>query len=246
MAGRPAARTASFALQTDARKHVWLRASIEAHRNGAGGWYASCSPAVTIKPSSTLTFSVGPSVLRYHAVNQYVAAVNDPTAAATYGVRTVFSTLDRTEVGMVSRLSVIFTPRASFELYAQPLISSAAYSGLKELAQPRTFDYTFYGVDAGTVAYDPVTRAYAIDPDGGGTAPAFRVADPDFNYRSLRVNAVFRWEWRLGSTLYAVWTQQREDVAATGHFEFGRDMGALAGARGDHVFMIKLAYWMSR
>jgi len=56
---------------------------------------------------------------------------------------------------------------------------------------------------------------------------------------------VFRWEWRLGSTLYAVWTQQRQDYA-TGDFSLARDLSAMAGAPGDNVFMVKMAYWFGR
>ena len=99
--------------------------------------------------------------------------------------------------------------------------------------------------DAGTIAYDPAIQTYTIDPDGAGPADPFRVREPSFNYRSLRVNAVFRWEWRLGSTLYAVWTQQRQD-SSTADFSLARDLRALAGAPGDNVFMVKLAYWFGR
>jgi hypothetical protein len=98
----------------------------------------------------------------------------------------------------------------------------------------------------GSIAYDAAAQAYTIDPDGPGPATRFRVGAPDFNYKSLRVNAVFRWEWRLGSTLYAVWTQQREDTASSGEFRLGRDLRSMTGAPSDNVFMVKLAYWVSR
>ena len=147
---------------------------------------------------------------------------------------------------MITRLNVVFTPRASIEIYAQPLLSSARYWNLKEFARPRTFEFARYGADVGAIAYDTSARAYTVDPDGSGPAPAFHVNAPDFNYKSLRVNAVFRWEWRLGSTLYAVWTQQREDDARAGAFRLGRDLRSMVGAPSDNVFAVKLAYWISR
>jgi hypothetical protein len=133
----------------------------------------------------------------------------------------------------------------SFEIYLQPLVSSGQYWGYKELAAPRTFDFTRYGVDAGTISYDESKQTYTIDPDAEGPADSFRVREPSFNYRSLRVNAVFRWEWRLGSTLYAVWTQQRQDYA-TADFSLARDFSAMGGAPGDNVFMVKMSYWFGR
>ena len=243
---RPASYNLNAYGATDDRKPVQLNAEASYARNAAGGWTLSGGPSVVIRPAPSLRVSIGPALTRARAVAQYVTGVADPTAVATFGRRAVFSDLDRTEVSMIARLNVIFTPKASLELYAQPLVSSGRYWGLKEFARPRTFDFMRYGADAGTIAYDAGAQAYSIDPDGAGPASAFRVDDPNFNYKSLRVNAVFRWEWRLGSTLYAVWTQQRENEATTGEFAVGRDLRAMMRAPGDHVFMVKVAYWLSR
>ena len=64
--------------------------------------------------------------------------------------------------------------------------------------------------------------------------------------KSLKINAVFRWELKPGSTIYAVWTRQQHDTANPGRFAFGRDARALFGAAGDDVFLVKMAYWIGR
>ena len=243
---RPATYNVGVYLSSDGRKRVQIATSAGYNANTAGGWYAEGSSEVIFRPSPSLSVSVGPSFSRSRTIAQYVTAVIDPTAVATYGRRTLFSDLDRTEVSMVTRLTVIFTPKASLELYAQPLLSSGRYWNLKEFARPRTFEFARYGTDVGTIAYDGAAQAYTIDPDGPGPAARFRVDAPDFTYTSLRVNAVFRWEWRLGSTIYAVWTQQREDIASTGAFRLRHDLRSMAGAPADNVFMVKMAYWISR
>jgi hypothetical protein len=243
---RPSSLSASLYLSSDQRKRLALNASAGYARNAAGGWGVGVYPELVVRPSSSVSLSVGPGLDRTHAIAQYVTAVNDPTAVATFGRRTIFSNLDQTEVSMVTRLNVVFTPRASLEVYAQPLLSTGRYWNLKEFARPRTFDFTRYGIDGGTIAYDAASQSYTIDPDGEGPASRFQVADPNFNYTSLRVNAVFRWEWRLGSTLYIVWTQQRENAATSGEFGLGRDLRSMVRAPGDNVFMVKLAYWLSR
>jgi hypothetical protein len=56
---------------------------------------------------------------------------------------------------------------------------------------------------------------------------------------------VFRWEYRPGSTLYFVWTQNRQDYANPGEFNFGRDLGDLVSAAGDNIFMLKATYRFS-
>jgi hypothetical protein len=119
------------------------------------------------------------------------------------------------------------------------------YERFKELARPRGFDFRVYGEGAGTLARR-ADGGYRADPDGPGPAPALDFDDPDFNFKSLRANAVFRWEWRLGSTLYVVWTQQRQNTANPGQLRFGRDAADLLEAPADDVFLVKLTYRFGR
>lgn len=67
----------------------------------------------------------------------------------------------------------------------------------------------------------------------------------DFNLRSLRGNAVLRWEWREGSTLFVAWQQRRSDSEPIGDFDFGRDRRALFQTRPDNIFLVKMNYWLN-
>jgi hypothetical protein len=80
----------------------------------------------------------------------------------------------------------------------------------------------------------------------GGGRPRLRGAlgDPDFNVRSLRGNAVLRWEYRPGSTLFFVWQQERSGFEPVGDFEFGRDTRAIFDGPAHNVFLIKVSYWI--
>jgi len=53
---------------------------------------------------------------------------------------------------------------------------------------------------------------------------------------------VLRWEYRPGSLLYFVWTQNRADYAHPGDLQLGRDLGALLTAPGDNIVMLKFTY----
>ena len=70
----------------------------------------------------------------------------------------------------------------------------------------------------------------------------FRIDNPDFNFKSLRGTVVLRWEYRPGSVIYLVWTQNRADYSDPGDLSFGRDLGNLLSARGDNIFMLKATY----
>jgi len=94
------------------------------------------------------------------------------------------------------------------------------------------------------LTYDPVERRYTVDPGDGGKT--FGFADPDFNFKSLRFNAIFRWEWKPGSAMYLVWTEQRQDQTHPGEFAFRRDFGETFGAPANDVLLFKIAYWFQR
>ena len=147
-----------------------------------------------------------------------------------------------------------FTPDLSLQLYLEPFIATGDYGALKEFLAPGTFEFLEYGVDRGTVS--PVgAGAVEVDPDGSGPATAFAVSDRDFSYRSLLGNAVLRWEWRSGSTLFFVWQQRRISSIVgpgpgsgrpwVGHFDLARDAGDMFEVAPDNIFMVKLNYWLN-
>jgi hypothetical protein len=119
------------------------------------------------------------------------------------------------------------------------------------MAAPRSQETVVFGEDAGTVT--PVENAggevsrYDIDPDGAGPAPLIQLQNPNFNLSSLRGNAVLRWEYRPGSTLFLVWTRQGSDFTPfTGDLRLSRDLDRLLDAETDNVFLVKLTYWLNR
>jgi hypothetical protein len=193
------------------------------------------------RPFPALTLTAGPSFRRNIVAAQYLSTVADPLATRTYGSRYVFGELGQTEVSATTRISVATSPRTSLQIYLQPLISAGDYGAIKEVYAPRTFDFVRYGEDAGTIT--PVGTRFIIDPDADGPAKPFSIAQPDFNLTSLRVNAVFRWEFRPGSSLFVVWTQQRQDRLPTGDFDFSTDISRVYTSPADDVFLVKVSYW---
>jgi hypothetical protein len=68
-----------------------------------------------------------------------------------------------------------------------------------------------------------------------------------FNFKQLRSNTVVRWEYRPGSTLFAVWTHGRESfIPSSGSKGVGGNYGDLFELHPDNTFLVKLAYWLSR
>jgi hypothetical protein len=240
----PRAQFAFVGVDSDQRKRVSIGANWNAEGNEFGGSSLGAGLSVRYRPAASLEISSGPSYQRNHNLAQYVDTFEDPVAAATYGARYVFGTLRQKEFSLQTRVNFVVSPKISLEVYMQPLVSVGDYDGFKELARPRTFDFVRYGEDSGSVSFDPVSGHYTVVPGDGGAA--FSFDNPDFNFKSLRLNAIFRWEWRPGSALYFVWTEQREDDARPGQFALGRDVRGIFAAPADDVILFKIAYWFQR
>jgi hypothetical protein len=232
---------------TDQRKAIWINGFGNHNWNAAGGWSNNGGITVNLKPSPRLTLSTGPQWSRFRQIAQYVTTITDAEARSTYGSRYVFGTMDQTQLSMTTRVTAVLSPTVSVQVFAQPLLAAGDYTHLKELARPRTFDFLDYQAAGLPISRDPSSRKYTVDPDGAsGVASTFTFDDPDFSLRSLRLNAVFRWEMKPGSTLYAVWTRLQEDKTNPGPFALGNDARAMFGAPGDDVFLVKIAYWIGR
>ncbi len=236
----------AFNLFTDDRRALVLGTNANTAHSDDGSRDYSVGVDATFKPASSVSVSLGPSYGHSESGYQFVTVVDDPTRDAFYGRRYVFADLEQKTLSMNTRVNWTFTPTLSFELFAQPFISSTDHWRFKEFARPRTQQTIVYGEDAGTITAsgDGFGRTYTVDPDGDGAAERFSFADPDFNFRSLRGNAVLRWEYRPGSTLYLVWTQDRNDVAPADDLDFGRDRRALFQAAPDNIFLLKVNYWV--
>jgi hypothetical protein len=247
---RPAGYSGRLGFNTDQRSDYKLGAAFSFSEDDAGGWSRRAELRLAVRILERIELELEPNLSWSRTAAQYIQTKSD-LSATMFGERYVFAPLRQTTLGMETKLLVAFNPRLTFELFAQPFISSGDYGGLMELAGPRTFEFLRYGEDVGTVSGDG-DGGSTVDPDGTGTN-SFDVRTLDFNFRSLIGNAVLRWEWRTGSTFFLVWQQTRserlvgasENTGKGGRFEIGPDTRALFSLKPDNVFMFKVTYWLN-
>ncbi len=229
-------------IESDTRKDLFV--DLEAGTYQAAyqrTWYINTE--FRWRPLKSLSVSFIPEFNKNVQYSQWIDAFDDPTATATYGRRYVFGFLDQTTVVGSIRVNWTFTPELSLQLYVQPLISAGDYSSFKELARAKSYAFRTYGEGGSTISEQG--GSYTADPDGNGPASPISFNNPDFNFKSLRGNAVLRWEYLPGSTLYLVWTQNRSDDESIGEFKFNRALSRLWDAHPDNIFMVKLSYWVN-
>jgi hypothetical protein len=137
----------------------------------------------------------------------------------TGGSHYVFGELNTKVLSFSTRMNVSFTPTLSFQLYLQPFVAVGNYSNFKELARPASYEFKPYN---------------KLD------------SNPDFVNRSLRGNAVLRWEYRPGSILFLVWTQSRGAFTEIDNPSLRPydDLMDTFTDKGENVFLVKLNYWL--
>jgi hypothetical protein len=146
-----------------------------------------------------------------------------PLGADATGTHYRFAHLNQKTVSLTGRIDYTLSTVLTLQVYGQPFVSKGLYSTPRELsATPRA------------AAYGDRYQPYA------GSSPA------GFNFKEFNSTVVLRWEYRPGSTLFAVWTQGRTDFASlegprslAGDF---RDMFALHPI---NTFLVKASYWLN-
>jgi Domain of unknown function (DUF5916) len=180
----------------------------------------SAAAGAEVRVASQFSMSIDANLQRRDDDQQWIANAGAVLSDTTHFT---FAHLDQTTVGVTSRINWTASPTLSLQLYVQPFVSTGDFSNWRELANPRAS------------RYDGRYRPY-----GGGAAPS------GFSYKQFNSNAVLRWEYRPGSTLFLVWQQGRLGSSASrGGFDFARDYRDLFRAHPDNTLLLKLSYWLN-
>jgi hypothetical protein len=234
-------------VHSDSRKNIVAGLNASHNCNGDGDCGNSVGLSLELKPRSNVSVSLGPSYDRSLSGFQFVDAYADPTATNFFGTRYVFAHLDQVTLAMDTRVNVTFSPTTTLELYMQPLIVSGDFARYNVWAAPRSAQRLVYGRDIGTVTVTPAASPApdTITVNAGGGAPSYAFSDPTFTFRSLRGNAVLRWEYRPGSTLFVVWTRSSQiPTLPRGNVQFRDDAGDLFQGPSENIFLVKMTYWL--
>ncbi len=134
-----------------------------------------------------------------------------------------FGDLRAATVGATLRATYTFTPRLTLQTYAQVFLSSVRYS-----------DFT----SPPPTGPGSTVRLADLSPAAAPTT------NPDFQSGVLNVSVVLRWEYRLGSTAFLVYTRSQApttDLPPGG--EPRLDLGAVPRGPAADAVLLKLSYW---
>lgn len=183
-----------------------------------GGYRFYLEAILTFRLLPQLDLDLLPQALYTFGEPRYAAAGEAP---GSY----LFGRLLAKEAGATLRATYTFTPRLTLQVYAQLLLASKHYG-------------PFFSYRADPARPLPALRLRDLHP---AAAPA---QNPDFEEAALNINAVLRWEFQPGSTLFVVYTRsQAPSVLLPPGQAADLDPEAIHGGRAANAVLLKLSYW---
>ncbi len=197
---------------------------------------------VGYRPMKTLNINISPEISTTKNDLQYVTQKD-----YNEGKKYIFAHIDRKTLNMSIRLDYNITPDLSVQFWGQPFIASGKYSEFKYITNSKAPDLTdrYNLFSPNQVSYNPDDEEYRIDDNLDGNTD-YSFGKPDFNFKEFLSNMVVRWEYKPGSTLYLVWSQNRNSSVSDGSFDFNRDIDRLFKEKAYNIFLIKLSYRLGR
>jgi hypothetical protein len=205
---------------SDPRGRVTGAAWLQVQRL-ANGYQVQGNGSLMLRPLARLDLELLPSALYTEGEPRF--AGTDPAAAGVY----TFGRLRARTLGVTLRATVALRPTLTLQLYSQLFLAARHYES------PSRYD--------GGGAFRGKVHLGDLQPlpsfPGGVT--------PDREEAVLNVNAVLRWEFRLGSVFYLVYTRAQSPLLPIGPGQTpGLDPGSLVGNRGaTDVVLAKVSYW---
>jgi hypothetical protein len=227
--------SANLFVTSDTTKRVWANVGLFGSRDWTSdSGDVGVQGGLTIQARSNIDLFLGPSWSRRDEAMQYVEETADEMGRPHY----VFARIDQSTVAMTIRVNWTFSPKLSLQAYAQPFVANGQYRDFKDVNDS--------GAARFEDRFDQLPRNLAL-MDGVYTASnngTFSFGRPDFNFAQIRSNVVMRWEYRPGSSVFAIWSHGQTAFGEDGRFRLGRDLGDLGSAPAEDIVMVKANYWI--
>jgi hypothetical protein len=225
-------------IRSDPSKKIIIDLAYEYESSGNNSAMSyQIEPGFSVRPFSALKIGVSANYADNNNDLQYVATRNYLS-----GKRYILGTIDQQTLGLTFRVDVNISPEFSIQYYGSPFISRGSYWKFKYVINPEGQEYESRFA---MLNYKPTeNNTYLLDEDNDDIAD-YSIANPDFNFYQFRSNLVAKWEYRLGSFIYLVWSSDRTGSSSSGNMPIGDSFNLLGKAFPNNIFLIKLNYWFT-
>ncbi len=194
-------------------------------------------PGITVRPFRILKIGITANYQINHDNLQYITTV-DYLSEKRY----ILGTINQKTLGLTFRVDLNLSPEFSIQYYGSPFVSTGSYSEFKRITDPTA---KYYNDRFSVFNNQKLTGStYGLDENNDGVVD-YSIDDPDFNFHQFRSNFVAKWEYRLGSFIYFVWSSERTENTSFSKASLGDSYHELISVFPNNIFLIKLSYWFS-
>jgi hypothetical protein len=211
----------------------------KAGNNSASAW--AVEPGISVRPFSMLKIGFSATYEENRDELQYVTTKD--FLSIIFRNRYILGTIEQKTFGLTFRADLNLTPELSVQYYGSPFISRGKYSELKRVTSPEAKNYN----DRFAIYQNPLIAGdtYLLGDNDDGIPVLVEVGNPDFNFHQFRSNLVAKWEYRLGSFIYFVWSSDKTGSNMFSGSSLEDSYGYLGDIYPNNIFIVKLNYWFS-
>ncbi len=200
--------------------------------------FKQISGGVTFKPLNSLSMTLKGTYSDHRNELQYVN-----TCTYQNGKRYLLATLNQKILKFSLRVNYALSPDFSFEYWGQPYFASNGYSNYKMVINPiaERYEERFKTFDKSQVLLNSISNRIYIDENNNSLFD-YSISKPDFSSLIFLSNLVMRWEIKQGSTLFFVWSQNREKIFEEGRFTILNDCDFLQNWSSRNIFLVKMSW----
>jgi hypothetical protein len=226
-----------FEVASDPRGTIYATLANQTQIIGAGSYATAAQGSLVVHALRQLDIELLPVIFwsagEYRYAHQSVVAATDPLYFGKLTAKSASATL---------RASYTFTPQLTLQAYAQAFLAVGHFDDMRAIARS---DAAALGnvVRLSDLANPAVAMPLA-------PPPAAQPMTPDFQDAALNVNVVFRWEYRLGSTIYFVYSHSQIPTVPVPNMGMGTfanptslDPHAFGHGGTSDVFLLKFSSW---
>jgi hypothetical protein len=201
------------------------------------GYVSELEPGVSVRPLNSLKIGLNANYSVNHDEIQYVATRNYLSEK-----RYILGTIDQKTLGLTFRVDFNLTPEFSVQYYGSPFVSRGSYTEYKKITDPLAADFNDRFKECSFTQLTGNNLGFDEDND---LIPDYYIGKPDFNFHQFRSNLVAKWEYRLGSFIYLVWSVDRTGSNDLSRISLRDSYRQLKDVFPKNIFLIKLNYWFS-
>jgi hypothetical protein len=205
---------------TDASQNVYGNIATTYRNDASGEYQFTVDIGLNYRPATNILLRFAPGYVHAKDTDQYFSFF-DVTSDGSPDY--VFSDNDLNVFYTEIRADITFRPNLSLQTFLRPYNYIADFSNYKTFTERKTYNFN---------PVDPALNQHLDE-------------NYDWDFKSLQGNAVLRWEYRPGSSLFLVWQQDRSEFNVTnGRFQPYHGTLDTFRKKPINIFLIKLSYWL--